>query len=208
MHVHKGVFVLLDHSAQRFSPLDHSLDPHNCPIPLQCPGAPSGIFLLPTYMRQEPIQEYLALHTLRIILGILLHYLYYKNSNPCDTNLSDYDLLLQRLVLKKIGCKPPYWNSSSQLPLCSNNEKIIEARRLQGEIAYGDAKSIAFSSLVPCRGLERIQYDLVDEAFDDDLLSANPFFNRSLGILFDFKESTYKELKHVKSMDYQDLIGK
>ena len=62
-------------------------------------------------------------------------------------------------------------------------------------------------SSVPCRSLERVNYDHFDQKFSDAELSAFPALNETLGLYFYFKESTYKELKHVKSIDRQSLIG-
>ena len=61
--------------------------------------------------------------------------------------------------------------------------------------------------LAPCRGLERIDYDYFDDEWSDTELSSSPVFNESLGLVFYFKESTYKEFVHVKSIDEQSLIG-
>ena len=56
--------------------------------------------------------------------------------------------------------------------------------------------------------IRRIQYEVSDEPLTDEIVKDYPILNDSLGIYFEFKEPTYKELKHVRSMDGQALIGK
>ena len=79
------------------------------------------------------------------------------------------------------------------------------ATNLISKLLYDDANRAASLKSLPCRGLEKIQYDLVEEDIPDALLSSG--FNGSLSIYFEFTESTYKELKHVRNMDIQALIG-
>ena len=81
------------------------------------------------------------------------------------------------------------------------------ATNLISKLLYDDANRATRLNSLPCRGLEKIQYDLVEEDLPDALLSVSPGFNGSLSIYFEFTESTYKELKHVRNMDIQALIG-
>ena len=126
-----------------------------------------------------------------------------KYRYPCTMDFPDFDNLIKESVLNEIGCKPPYWNSSSLLPLCTNQKKMKKSTNLITKLLYRDAERYATLKSLPCRGLERIQYDSVDEQLSDD----DPALNGSLTILFEFMESTYKDLKHVRSMDLQALIG-
>ena len=127
-----------------------------------------------------------------------------KYRKPCGMKFPDLDSMIKDSVLKEISCKPPFWNSSSSLPLCSNQEKIKNATNLINKLLYDDANRAASLKSLPCRGLEKIQYDLVEEDIPEALLSV---FNGSVSIYFEFTESTYKELKHVRNMDIQALIG-
>ena len=134
----------------------------------------------------------------------------YKRNKPCALGLPDFDALVIQEVLMKLGCKPPYWaawKSPTPLPTCRDLNKMEEARKLVTNLTYSyDIQEDDMSS-APCRGLERIDFDHFDDEFSDEELSVFPVMNESLGFVFYFKDSTYKELKHVKSMDGQSLIG-
>ena len=130
-----------------------------------------------------------------------------KYRKPCGMKFPDLDSMIRDSVLKEISCKPPFWNSSSSLPLCSNQETMKNATNLISKLLYDDANRATRLKSLPCRGLEKIQYDLVDEDFPSALLSVYPELNGSPSIYFEFTESTYKELKHVRNMDIQALIG-
>ena len=129
-----------------------------------------------------------------------------KINRPCDIDFPDLDYQMIETVLQKVGCKPPYWNSSSLLPLCSTHKEMMEAAKLNFGLVSKDAKRAAILKSLPCRGLERIHYDFVDEPFTEAI--DDPILNGSMGISFKFEETNYKEFKHVRSMDEQALIGK
>ena len=129
-----------------------------------------------------------------------------KYWKPCDIHFPDLDNQMQESVLEKIGCKPPYWNSSSLLPLCSDVEKMRNASELFGKIWVSNAKLGSILGSVPCRSLERITFDAKDVTIPNHI-KENSYLNGSVGIYFDYKESNYKEVTHVRSMNGQDLIG-
>ena len=134
----------------------------------------------------------------------------YKRNKPCATGLPDFDDLVIQEVLTKLGCKPPYWaswKSSTPLPTCKEVNKMGEAAKLVANLTYSYETQEDIMSSAPCRGLERIDFDHFDDEFSDEELSVSPVLNETLGFYFYFKESTYKELKHVKSIDEQSLIG-
>ena len=60
----------------------------------------------------------------------------------------------------------------------------------------------------PCRSLERISYDAIDVENPQIWMRYNHWLNESVGVPLDFKEWTYKEVKSVRGMDIQALIGK
>ena len=133
-----------------------------------------------------------------------------KRNKPCTTGLPDFDDLFIQEVFTKLECKPPYWaswKSSTPLPTCRDVNKMEEAAKLVNNLTYSYEIQEDIMSSVPCRGLERINYDHSDDTFSDAELSRAPILNDTLGLYFYFKESTYKELKHVKSIDEQSLIG-
>ena len=60
----------------------------------------------------------------------------------------------------------------------------------------------------PCRSLERIFFDGIDVETPPKYVEDNPWMNETVGIIFDFKDLTYKEVKSVRGMDIQALIDK
>ena len=60
----------------------------------------------------------------------------------------------------------------------------------------------------PCRSLERIFYDGIDVDTPQKYIEDDPWMNDTVGLMLDFKEWTYKEVKSVRGMDIQALIGK
>ena len=58
-----------------------------------------------------------------------------------------------------------------------------------------------YMTVNPCRSLERFSYDVEHVQLPQIVL------NGKLGISFDFTEFTYKEIKTVRGMDIQALIG-
>ena len=53
-----------------------------------------------------------------------------KYMNPCTPGAPDVDAEIVENVLGETGCKPPYWNSSSSLPLCSKLDDMKKAADL------------------------------------------------------------------------------
>ena len=99
------------------------------------------------------------------------------------------------------GCKPPYWNSISALPPCRKMEQMKEMVLMYWNDNI-DGKSNTFDAIGrPCRMLENVQYDMSDI---DHLDKANESF---FEIRLMFKAPTYKEIKRVRAMDLQALIG-
>ena len=154
--------------------------------------------------------------------------------NQCDEGSPDSDGQIKNFVLDKVGCKLPYWNSSSSIPLCSKHKKIEAAADLVERVAFGFDKLGAHMRSIPCRTLEKIQYDARDisrpiissltpgsKHFEDMIernhLDAKKYFvfldsinrrNTSYMMLwFDFKDDIYKEIKNIRDMDKQALIG-
>ena len=123
-----------------------------------------------------------------------------KYDEKCEEGIPDNDGMIDDWILEKVGCKPPYWSAISDLPLCSTFPELQLAGRLIQIAIWGDLKSVNYTETLPCRSLEKIQYDVSDI---DDLYS-----NASnLQIVLNLREYTYKEVKSVRSMDMQGFVG-
>ena len=99
-----------------------------------------------------------------------------KYHEPCTEGIPDYDEQLRHWVLKKIGCKPPFWNSTSELPLCLSKEELQRTREKMYQIGAGNHRLVNFTEELPCRVLEKYQvsYDSIDSIENEDELGNSP----------------------------------
>ena len=125
------------------------------------------------------------------------------HSRPCLEKLKDYDKAFRQSILETLGCKPPYWNSSSLLPLCSTKEKLnYAANRIKDALAMDSLHSTHYNhGLKPCRRFKNIVYSY------EDIETTNESSTASVRMVFDYKFPDYKELKGVKLMDFQTFVG-
>ena len=131
-----------------------------------------------------------------------------KHTKPCNEGIPDVDGNLMQVVLEKIKCKPPYWNLTSSLQLCSKPEEIKTAADLiKGDI-FGYNKRKNLTKTLPCRTLEKIQYFARDIPYQGDPPILSGMNSTVIDIWADFKDSTYKEVINLRNMDGQALLGK
>ena len=125
-----------------------------------------------------------------------------KYYDPCMKDIPDFDVQIPKWIMEKIGCKPSYWKSlNTSWPLCSTLEQMANARNLLFSAVFGTLDEANYTGILPCRSLEKIQYDVRD-------IDLPPGENQSFVMLiFNFRDFTYKEVKDVRSMDIQALIG-
>ena len=125
-----------------------------------------------------------------------------KYQEPCSEGLSDFDDEITNWIMNKIGCKPPYWKYlKSALPPCSTFLQLQNTGHLVLAAVFGALEMAQYNGEYPCRSLEKIQYDVHDIDFP------NEKDDSKISLVFNFKEFTYKEVKSVRSMDLQALIG-
>ena len=111
-------------------------------------------------------------------------------------------------ALQTVGCKPPYWSSKSSLPLCSKRKQLYDINFLvANDAALGDEMEVSYAVRTPCRSLESIQYDVMDVETPEKWKKNTTWMNESIGVILDFTELSYKEIKRVRGMDVQALIG-
>ena len=120
-----------------------------------------------------------------------------SRNTPCLEGSVDHDTEELQSILRNLGCKPPYWNSSSQIPFCSTRRKFTEAANLGKSLLLGREKF----KLKPCRRFDNIVYGY------EDLKTVEGWGNSSLMIIFDYSTPHYKELRSVKNMELQTFIG-
>ena len=124
-----------------------------------------------------------------------------KYDMPCTDGIPDFDDEITGWIIHTTGCKPPFWNSyPTSLPVCSTLEQLQNIRKLMTLIFSGQFEKANYTGQLPCRSLERIQFDAMD-------IELKEVSHSAILLKFRFKEFTYKEVKSVRSMDLQGLIG-
>ena len=130
------------------------------------------------------------------------------DQKPCIEGAPNYDQDVINYVLGKVNCKPPYLNSTSNLNPCTEQKQLKELGTLIHEAIYMGNGENFYTVKPPCRSLERIFYDGIDVDTPQKYIEDDPWMNDTVGLMLDFKEWTYKEVKSVRGMDIQALIGK
>ena len=123
-----------------------------------------------------------------------------KYKEPCLEDVPPHDDQIQQWVLDKVGCKPPYWNSISEMALCTKFSEMEAAAQLIFSAVFGDLESANYTKTLPCRTLEKVQYDVRDIDLGHENVS-------TVRLIFNLREYTYKQVKEVRSMDLQALVG-
>jgi hypothetical protein len=73
-----------------------------------------------------------------------------KGSRPCLEDWKNYDNNVQMDHINNVGCRSPYQNSSTKLPLCNNKEQMFKSRL--------NLNWDPFVVPPPCKSMEKIYY--------------------------------------------------
>ena len=132
-----------------------------------------------------------------------------KYGEPCAEDIPNFDLEIYEWIMNSVGCKPPYWkNFPLTLADCNTIEQLRHVRQLLLLVYSGKFVEANYTGRLPCRSLERIQFDVSDiETPDSDMARRHKVARSLIKLKFNFREFTYKEVKSVRSMDIQGLIG-
>ena len=99
-----------------------------------------------------------------------------KFNKPCNKGIPDNDEQMIQFVTNKIGCKPPFWNSTSEMPLCLTKEELQKTTELIFQIfnSDGNLNSLNYTRpknyTQPCRVLQKYQFDFTDIDVKEDEL--------------------------------------
>ena len=112
------------------------------------------------------------------------------------TDVKNYDEWFKKQIVSSVGCYPPYWNSSIDVPICDTKEKLIEVSKRQWDRFYGKIPTTP-----PCTTLQRIDVEYLDsEPWETDS-------NTSLYFPTFFRDVTYKNVKQVRAYSHSDMYG-
>ena len=126
---------------------------------------------------------------------------------PCVGGIPDYDQKAIKTAIEKVGCKPPYWPTKSSFPPCSNRKQMSDITDTANNAGLSGKLEKSWKNEAPCRSLESIQYDVMDVETPEKWKKKTPWMNDSIGVILDFTDLSYKEIRHVRGMDVQALIG-
>ena len=125
-----------------------------------------------------------------------------RNNKPCIERITEDDNDIIQWITEKSGCKPPFWNSTSEMPLCLTQEETLNTFELLRKIVFGGYNFLNYTRNLPCRGMERYRVE-----FTDIDVTGVEHANNSVDMQMFFNDLSYKEVKYVRSMDLQSLIG-
>ena len=121
-----------------------------------------------------------------------------KRNSPCIEDWKHHDQVIRRKVMDKVGCQPPHWDETTDLPKCSSPKQM----KLFHEMNVS-------AQSPPCRQIGKVIYTFEDLKYVDD----NPVEwikapnDQIFKIMIQFKESSFMEIRHVRSFDIESLIG-
>jgi hypothetical protein len=134
-----------------------------------------------------------------------------KYNQPCTEGTLEHDDDIIQWITEKIGCKPPFWNSTSAMPLCFTKEELMNTSILLNQIMSGNFQRLNYTREIPCGGLEKYQLGFTDievkEAKGEFIKKMTGRDKNTVIIEIDLDDWSYKEVKNVRKMDLQSLIG-
>ena len=80
---------------------------------------------------------------------------------PCEEDWRNYDTHIMEDMMKKVGCRPPHWNTGFDQPICSkpNQMKTFSRQPHTAEIE---------SFIQPCKVISQLDYKYLEVDYDDD----------------------------------------
>ena len=112
--------------------------------------------------KQNKSQLYVMLYQVRNI-GVISRR--NKNNDPCIEDWREYDEQFMEQKMNKIGCRPPHWKATSDLPTCTNANHMEAFSRQPTPTEIGNFTQ-------PCKVINQLDYSYVEVDSDDPLWSS------------------------------------
>ena len=114
---------------------------------------------------------------------------------PCDVNSEKNDDTILLNAIKNAGCKPPHFSIDLDYPICSSKTGMRKTH-----IEKFDVPNLTFlKSLVPpCNQVQAISYTPQGVKIEN---------KSSPELMFIYNSGSYKEIRHVRSFDIENLVG-
>jgi hypothetical protein len=113
-----------------------------------------------------------------------------RRNKPCLVDWMNYDTLLLKHHVEKIGCRAPYQQMYQKFPICNTLEQMKKS--------YFDISSLPSDDyLVPCQGIPDVPYTYTQ-----------PFHNKTKGFTISvIYPNNVKIIKQSQAVDVHSLIG-
>ena len=85
-----------------------------------------------------------------------------RHKERCIEDWRNYDKVIANAIISEVGCRPPHWNTTSDLAMCTSPDQM---KHFKDEPTTAKVQSFD----PPCNVIERIQYDY----FEDDYPNTN-----------------------------------
>ena len=156
----------------------------------------SGTSLKYKYPRREPNDSYVLRYKIK---GVELIKRRDKKNNPCYKDWTNYDDMIYKDHAKTLGCTPPYFKSIANIPRCSNEEQMVQP---PFNIRFDD-----YGKSPPCEGFESIDYHFEEHIIKDLNFEVLRYKRGHFWIGLYIYDQKFKEIKQIKAMDFNALIG-
>merc|ERR1712126_303722 len=120
----------------------------------------------------------------------------FKRRKGCNPDYQTYDEQVMEYVVKKVGCSPPYYSTTFNVPTCTSPKKL---RAFATSIHLSKNHGLP----PPCKSLEfmTFKYDEID--YKGTAYDSGGNFWVSLVV----PNLIFKEFSQTKAIDWQALIG-
>ena len=148
------------------------------------------------YQRRERNDTYVLRYKLKGVERIKRRN---KRNHPCFEDWKNYDAMIHKAHAKNLGCNPPYFSSTSDIPSCTSKEQMTAIPFTKRSDDYGKPE--------PCEGLATIDYEFEEHLIED--LSVEYSWYRKGHFWFGLYiyDQKFKEIVQIKAIDVNTLIG-
>ena len=148
------------------------------------------------YQRRERNDTYVLRYKLKGIERIKRRN---KRNYPCYEDWKNYDAMIYKAHAKHLGCNPPYFSPTSDIPSCSSKEKMTSFPFTKRSDDYGKPE--------PCEGLATIDYEFEEHIIEDFNVEGSWYRKGYFWFGLYIYDQKFKEIVQIKDIDINTLIG-
>ena len=121
-----------------------------------------------------------------------------KPKKPCSEDKKNDDIHVLDRITMEVGCRPPFWTSSSKLKICTLKKEFEKINSFMVNVLQLDSQY----QLYPCQIIHNLQID-----FEEYDLSNGQKLNDVFMVEVTQGVAYYKEIDQVRAYDEETLIG-